>query len=406
MLRRLLTDLEGWREGRGGARAASISGSAALATTLGRRRGVRVLLVEMAPGSRFPHYAERARGRRDLRWHRDVVVFCDAAHRRQVWTWRTSFARGTAHSEEEPATAERRRAVAERATSVSPDGCARSDPPGPLIRKHLAHTLLPSAVAPESRRSGRLVRTIEESDCPRFAAEAWRALTGLRLLDPDCGDGSWLVDAMLTLEPLYAAVIRRLEGWRREAHAATQTGRSGRPRSRQDPAGSIPHPSEASGIRRRIVHSNLYGAAATPQQVAITRARLELAMGCGSSPAECPALEHHLVVGEAREGVASEDELRLTLEQRDVSPAHVEELCEEAASAARIAELLAAADLEGTASTKELRAAHRALAERKIEQTGLVRALAPDLEATLLHPHLQWPEVTSSGGFIMVRGVR
>lgn len=122
---------------------------------------------------------------------------------------------------------------------------------------------------------------IDRAEGPDLLDAAWRALTSISILDPTCGSGAFLFAALNVLEPLYEAVIARMDSmvsdWRR-AHPGVPmpTGNSYVARFAQRLADLARHPSPRYFVLKTIVLQNLYGVDIMPEAVEICKLRLFL----------------------------------------------------------------------------------------------------------------------------------
>src|SRR5690606_21724336 len=69
-----------------------------------------------------------------------------------------------------------------------------------------------------------LHRILERSSSPLAAREVWRMVGGLRVLDPACGDGSWLMGCLEALVAAGSAALQRLRAWVEDAPQARSGG--------------------------------------------------------------------------------------------------------------------------------------------------------------------------------------
>jgi hypothetical protein len=127
-------------------------------------------------------------------------------------------------------------------------------------------------------------------------------LPNLKLLDPACGSGAFLVSAMKTLINLYSAVIgkiqflsdRNLSKWLRDAQAQ--------------------HASMSYFIKKRIITDNLFGVDIMEEGTEIARLRLFLALVASAENAEqlepLPNIDFNILTGNSLIGLIRVDDKR------------------------------------------------------------------------------------------------
>ena len=137
-----------------------------------------------------------------------------------------------------------------------------------------------AAVIDQRLESLRVVRGLNkqevEADAPSPALAAywqdcWQALRDVKVCDPACGSGAFLIQAYEVLEERYGDVADRLRAQEGPAAAALQE--------------SIPDV---------ILADNLYGADLSEQAVEITRARAMDSVGASRQNAGRPVPEHRV----------------------------------------------------------------------------------------------------------------
>ena len=112
-----------------------------------------------------------------------------------------------------------------------------------------------------------------ERSTPETLAAFWRSLKNLKILDPTCGAGAFLLAAAAVLEPLYDACLRR--------------------RSRL--GGSDPR----LFVRRAIIENNLYGVDLDPDAIEVCRDRLLLwAAARAKTAADLAGIRFHVRPGD------------------------------------------------------------------------------------------------------------
>lgn len=210
----------------------------------------------------------------------------------------------------------------------------------------------------------RLIRDVIAScDNPELLHACFRALEAVRILDPTCGTGAFLVAALDILEPLYAACLERMQVCLRAEGGAGAT------------AEPVPHealsacrailedvaraPSRRYAIRKAILAHNLYGVDMAEEAVAICKYRLWLKLvaltHCPAAIEACPAIDAHIRTGNALVGYVGEPEACR------VQPRHADEdACWEAALDQRLAREYGIDDAaDGSSGYRQWRVAHQ-----------------------------------------------
>lgn len=192
-----------------------------LLTRVGEFGGRRLFLCEWPRSPRLPTY--RARRRLHAVAGEDAItVFSDAAATRQVWGWTRQMPFAAPAYSEEFAGGER---PAGRFPEEGESGWRVDDPDAAaagaeavrellitrLRRDSRFARLLPSARGVET--AVRLQRLLERARTPYVARRVWREVTGLRVLDPACGTGSWLIGCLAALTAVGAACLQWMQSW-------------------------------------------------------------------------------------------------------------------------------------------------------------------------------------------------
>jgi len=136
-------------------------------------------------------------------------------------------------------------------------------------------------------------------DAPLCRALLFDILPSLRLLDPACGSGAFLVAAMKVLIALYAAVIGRIQFLTNAELAAwlkqVQTE----------------HPSPLYYIKKRIITENLFGVDIMEEATEIARLRLFLALVASAATEDqlepLPNIDFNILAGNSLIGLLSVD---------------------------------------------------------------------------------------------------
>ncbi|HET8655170.1 MAG TPA: hypothetical protein VFL93_06625, partial [Longimicrobiaceae bacterium] len=224
-LRALLSETLGWEPMRGTARLA-VDGVAYRVRLLARRRAMVALLCEAPLGTDLPDYAARRRLRRALvrRYPGLLALFTDAAHSEQVWSWTEPVAGVPVYCEASrrpdrlnPRLHWRLAALATRLEEAEGAQQGGTAPAGAVSAALLRLIRLRApglrAVVGDATVAAhvRVRRLIEESGDGAQLRAVWWALRTLRVLDPACGTGEWLLAARAALEPLYVACLERMQ---------------------------------------------------------------------------------------------------------------------------------------------------------------------------------------------------
>jgi hypothetical protein len=124
-------------------------------------------------------------------------------------------------------------------------------------------------------------------------------LPSLRLLDPACGSGAFLVAAMKTLIGIYEAVMVAARGFSSVARVAAWLEEAGR------------HPSADYYIKKRIITDNLYGVDIMEEATEIAKLRLFLALVASARRVEdlepLPNVDFNIMAGNSLIGLIRVD---------------------------------------------------------------------------------------------------
>jgi hypothetical protein len=363
-----------------------------------------VVACEAEPGTPLPTYAARRRLRARIRpaGAARLALFTDAARLAGVWSWVGREEGGPlAYHERSWDGREPRLPPARRreAGAVLPEA-----PPGsPAARRATRSALLAllrrggagvATLHPECADPGQLLQdTIEGAADPDALRRIWRAAARIRILDPCCRSGDWLVGAAEAMAQIHLACLERMDAW--VADEARSGGPARRARLRDFraalAAADDPRrwPSRRRYARELALARNLRGADPDPAALAASAARLEEWARDGSAPGPgTPLAPLVLRAGRVAPGAA---------------PAgRTGRWSEGAESAHRAADLLRRAWLEEGAREAEVAAA--ALAIR-----GRLDALAGEAGVGAggwVDPWVEWRDVLGAGGFHLVRGGR
>lgn len=449
LLREMFARDLGWRAAAGEPREVEVDGRRLLLVPLAARPPAVALLCEPLSGASLPGYAARRRIRARLRrlFPRSLAIFTDAAHSVQLWSWEGRDAGGPLACRELPrrpghADAEwlrRARSIAREMEEADRPPARRrpADHPGrPLLVALLRRVrrLHPRAFAPGAPLAGapgaarsaggralgqRVQDAVEGTSDPALPRALWRALGDIAVLDPACGAGGWLLAAMETLEPVYAACLERMASWVEEVDDPVRPGRGGRLAGFRavleraaDPAR---FPSRRHFAREAIVLRTLHGA--DPDAEALAAAELALLLrlrptGDGATPAPAG------IACNLREGDLSAG-FRAAAEVADAIARHggggsFRELEEEVETVDRAERRLREMRLAGGAGAEETLAGWEAARRRRLAisaRLDLLRARAagidPAASGDRVRPLHRWAEhhgVLRRGGFALERG--
>ena len=138
--------------------------------------------------------------------------------------------------------------------------------------------------------------------------KAWTILMELRVLDPTCGSGAFLLAAMKVLQELYEALFTAIE------HHVDSGGSQADVQLAALVQNAERHPSRTYFLRKTIALYNLYGVDIMPEAVEIARLRLFLALAATVSERDSleplPDLDMNIRCGNILVGCVSVDELK------------------------------------------------------------------------------------------------
>lgn len=291
-LRELLEATLEWSGLAGPARALSFEGVRYRLTPLTGGIGGVAVLCESPAGVPLPEYPERRSIR--LQMSRvtapNLIIFTDAAHSALVWSWvargsagervyrELSFRPGEAWAPLRPVLESVASGLSEWPGPQRPDG---SDEPGaqPARLLDALGARIAAGPAAEPLDHAQAVQdAIAGAASPDGIRECWNLLLSSRVVDPRCGSGEWLENALRALVPAYDACLERMLGSvddlrrRRPPPRSARLGDFSRLTSR---AGGSRQPE----ARRRfatelaLLH-NLFGADPDPAAVGACRERL------------------------------------------------------------------------------------------------------------------------------------
>ncbi len=154
-----------------------------------------------------------------------------------------------------------------------------------------------------------LLRNLDAGLCRMLLLEDGGILPNLKLLDPACGSGAFLVAAMKTLIEVYSAVIGQAE---RMDDATLRGWLAGMKRD---------HPSVDYFIKRRVITDNLFGVDIMDEAVEIARLRLFLALVASVESAgqlePLPNIDFNILPGNSLIGLLRVDEAEFNEHQAE-----------------------------------------------------------------------------------------
>jgi hypothetical protein len=167
-----------------------------------------------------------------------------------------------------------------------------------------------SPIPQPPQRFETLEDVLRQLDAPLCRALLTEMLPSLKLLDPACGSGAFLVAAMKTLIEIYSAVIGQAE------KLDDPTLNTWLAEMKRD------HPSVEYFIKKRIIVDNLFGVDVMDEAVEIARLRLFLALVASVQRAEqlepLPNIDFNILPGNSLIGLLRVDEA--TFNQRQAGP--------------------------------------------------------------------------------------
>lgn len=390
-----------------------------LLTPLAVCEGRGIVLAEWPGHAEVPDWHARQRLQaRAAQLHPDPVILCtDAAGTREVWGWRRRVGSLPPTYVEEHRQGDRggaralpwlegvERPFLDESSQLRAGAAAGATALlGRLRRSRVLLSRIRKRTGEDSL--GTLVRLIEESSSPMVAREIWRSLVRLRVLDPACGGGEWLLGCLEALVAVALACLERMQGW--------VAADDGEPPVRP----SASHPDfrrllrrrgelAAAGGRERLAYETvllycLHGVAEGASDTREARRRLAERVPRLSADAE-PLLGEALVdvrvgsileAGELRHGRATpwHRDPRLTAIAREVE--------ERATALGRANAQLVRLRLELGGCIDELADGRREIRKRNRQLRGsLAAALGQPKADVQLHASLEYSEVARGDGF-------
>jgi len=166
-----------------------------------------------------------------------------------------------------------------------------------LILDKVNHPEVPSVLP--ARRFETVPELLIQLDAPLCRELLWKVLPELKLLDPACGSGAFLVAAMKVLINLYSAVIGKIKflheasltAWLKQTEEA--------------------HPSLSYFIKKQIIVKNLFGVDIMEEATEIAKLRLFLALVSSANTVEhlepLPNIDFNILAGNSLIGLLTVD---------------------------------------------------------------------------------------------------
>lgn len=159
---------------------------------------------------------------------------------------------------------------------------------------------------------------VEASEGPELLRAFWKALRGIKVLDPTCGSGAFLFAALNILEPLYEACLERMRIFIAELDQSTEKHRPEKFSDFREVLDQVgQHHNERYFILKSIIVNNLYGVDIMDEAVEICKLRLFLKLIAQVEKAQdvepLPDIDFNVRAGNTLVGFTSVDEVRQAL---------------------------------------------------------------------------------------------
>jgi hypothetical protein len=354
-----------------------------------------------------------------------LTVFIDAASTEEVWCWTEPSDGGVVrHHEAFRPAADPAPAVAFAPGVRSEAGTEHGEPlweeGAEAARYALLHRLgrwepqLRDGIG--RRRRGRssaelLIALVEASRTPEVVRGVWRQLERLRVLDPACGSGLWLLGCLEALAGVGMTCVGRMRGWVEDQRLAN---RKARPEKLSDFRAIVARVDDLArdGHRDRFVAETvllhcLHGIERDRSLADQCRARLAARMAGPGTPSGGHGFEDTFVdvrIGDACQGISSVEELAALSMANGVIAALARSTAEEAEALSRAEEQLRRIRLRHGGSAEELANGGDAIRRRRaLLASKLAPHLADGAGAQTLHPWIEYHTILQGGGFDLVR---
>lgn len=159
---------------------------------------------------------------------------------------------------------------------------------------------------------------VEASEGPELLRAFWKALRGIKVLDPTCGSGAFLFAALNILEPLYEACLERMRVFVAELEQSAEKHRPEKFSDFREVLDRVEqHHNERYFILKSIIVNNLYGVDIMEEAVEICKLRLFLKLIAqvenGKDVEPLPDIDFNIRAGNTLVGFTSVDEVRQAL---------------------------------------------------------------------------------------------
>ncbi len=159
---------------------------------------------------------------------------------------------------------------------------------------------------------------IDSSEGPELLRAFWKALLGIKVLDPTCGSGAFLFAALNLLEPLYDSCLDRMRSLVSDMDQSAEKHRPEKYRDfRQVLLQVQQHHNERYFVLKSIIVNNLYGVDIMDEAVEICKLRLFLKLIAQVERAEdvepLPDIDFNIRSGNTLVGFTSIDEVKKAL---------------------------------------------------------------------------------------------
>lgn len=158
---------------------------------------------------------------------------------------------------------------------------------------------------------------IQNCEGPELLRAFWQALEKVTVLDPTCGSGAFLFAALNILQPLYEAVLDRMEAFVADVAHTRQKTPEPFADFRQILQQVATHPNRAYFILKRIILNNLFGVDIMEEATEICKLRLFLKLAAQVEPDSdqpnlgiepLPDIDFNIRAGNTLIGFATEQE--------------------------------------------------------------------------------------------------
>ena len=156
---------------------------------------------------------------------------------------------------------------------------------------------------------------VEASEGPELLRAFWKALRGIKVLDPTCGSGAFLFAALNILEPLYEACLERMRVFVAELEQSAEKHRPEKFSDFREVLDQVEqHHNERYFILKSIIVNNLYGVDIMEEAVEICKLRLFLKLIAQVEKAQdvepLPDIDFNIRAGNTLVGFSSIAEVR------------------------------------------------------------------------------------------------